>query len=197
MPQDATRNLYQKAFGPMSIKVAVVALIWDIAELVTICARGGRRGIHPGAQVGVHLVLWLAFAAAAGVESITIYFRDSYDSYTSYSGSRVAFVNKIIAMQNTVLALTSLLLIGHFIIFVRACMETSQRNKRPPILMVPVSVPGPMAEESYAPYPHPPQQAYMSPQAEKGHMSGAQPPNMGSYTPPGADGTYYGPGQAR
>lgn len=51
------------------VPVAVVAAAWDVAELVVNCARksaqGARHGIHPGAHVGVDLVLWLACAFVA------------------------------------------------------------------------------------------------------------------------------------
>jgi hypothetical protein len=36
-------------------------LLWDIAEGICILARGGHRGIHPGANVAVDLLIWLAF----------------------------------------------------------------------------------------------------------------------------------------
>lgn len=44
----------------------IITAIWDIAELITIFACGKRdgaqhrRGIHPGAHVGVDLLIWLA-----------------------------------------------------------------------------------------------------------------------------------------
>lgn len=47
--------------GPL----VVVAALWDIAEFITLCACGRRhgtpvsQGIHPGAHVGVDLLLWL------------------------------------------------------------------------------------------------------------------------------------------
>ena len=44
---------------------ACVAFIWNVAEGICILTRGGRRGIHPGACVGVDLVLWLGFLTAS------------------------------------------------------------------------------------------------------------------------------------
>ncbi len=40
-------------------------LAWDAVELLVLCIRhrAARRGIHPGAHVGVQLVLWLLCAA--------------------------------------------------------------------------------------------------------------------------------------
>ncbi|KAE9574295.1 hypothetical protein CGMCC3_g9449 [Colletotrichum fructicola] len=188
------------AFYVMSWLPAAVAIIWDTAELITICARGGRRGIHPGAHVGLHLIFWLCFAAAVGLQGTYIYFRDVDDYYYSYSSRRQSFFRtKVVPMQNTITAFTALLLINHFILFVRACVETNQRNSRPPVFMVPVNAPPPMQSQavagSYVPYPHQPQQAYIpAQQQDKGEQAAASSPsNAGQYVPPGPDGTYYGP----
>lgn len=96
----------------MSTLQAAVAIIWDTAELITICARGGRRGIHPGAHVGLHLIFWLCFAAAVGLQGTYIYFRDVDDYYYySYSSRRQSFFRtKVVPMQNTITAFTALLL---------------------------------------------------------------------------------------
>lgn len=60
---------------------AAVAIIWSVAELITICARGGHRGIHPGAHVALHLLLWLAFLVAAGLTAYLVAINIGYDSY--------------------------------------------------------------------------------------------------------------------
>ncbi|KAF9873631.1 hypothetical protein CkaCkLH20_08741 [Colletotrichum karsti] len=181
---------------------AAVAMIWDVAELITVCARGGKRGIHPGAHVGLHLIFWLIFAAAVGIQSAYIYIRD--EPYSS-TGRRFWFIRKnLIPMQNTVLAFTVLLLINHFTLFVRACVETNQRNRRAPVFMVPISAPPMqphMVAGAYVPYPHQPQQAY-SPAQQNMASQNMAPQNLGQqnmtqrtefYTPPGPDGTYYAP----
>ncbi|GKT50548.1 uncharacterized protein ColSpa_10729 [Colletotrichum spaethianum] len=154
---------------------AAFAVCWDVSELITVCARGGRIGIHPGAHVGLHLLFWLIFATAIVCESLNLYFIGYYgDGF-------------IATQQHVALAFTCLLLINHFTLFVRACIETHQRNTRPPIYMVPVNMPAPMQPAgSYAPSPFPPQQ-------EKGQMTGANAPTD-TTTQPAADGTYYGPG---
>jgi len=43
----------------------VAAAIWNIAEFITLCVN--RRGIHPGAHIGLDLVLSLALLSAAAV----------------------------------------------------------------------------------------------------------------------------------
>lgn len=46
------------------LPLVIPTAIWDIAELITVCAcgkrHGNKQGIHPGAHVGVDLVIWLA-----------------------------------------------------------------------------------------------------------------------------------------
>lgn len=65
-------------------------LIWDIAEGITlIVRRRSYKGIHPGACVGVDLVLWLALGALSGAMIPVASYGDgynyiSYDSYSSY-----------------------------------------------------------------------------------------------------------------
>jgi len=71
-----------------------VALAWSLAEGICILARGGRRGIHPGACVGVDLILWLGLTACTtmialfGIASAHIlgYYSYSYGYYDDYYG---------------------------------------------------------------------------------------------------------------
>lgn len=75
------------------VPVAGVALCWLVAELITLGARGGLsrsknnlgRGIHPGAHVGMHLVLWMSFAIDLGIEAFNAYYVDLYYSDTDDS----------------------------------------------------------------------------------------------------------------
>ena len=39
----------------------IVSAVWALSEGICIFARGGHRGIHPGACVAVDLLLWLTF----------------------------------------------------------------------------------------------------------------------------------------
>jgi hypothetical protein len=45
--------------------------IWDLAEGICILARNGKRGIHPGAIVGVDLIFWAAWMSAAIFDGIS------------------------------------------------------------------------------------------------------------------------------
>ncbi|KAL0935814.1 uncharacterized protein CTRU02_208028 [Colletotrichum truncatum] len=179
---------------------AALAVIWDIAEFITICARGGRKGIHPGAHVALHLLFWLCFAATTAIQCIHLFVRDEFDTYRFTRTQRSFFRDTIIPLQNAVAAFTILLLISHFVLFVRACVETARRNKRPAVIMVPVTAPTPtpnqMANGSYPSYPNQPQPAYYPYQQEKGHIADDTLSELQSPTP--QDGASYShTGQAR
>ncbi|KAL2198272.1 hypothetical protein P885DRAFT_76978 [Corynascus similis CBS 632.67] len=40
---------------------ASFSVVWTIADGIAVVVRAGHRGIHPGANVGVDLLLWLGF----------------------------------------------------------------------------------------------------------------------------------------
>ena len=65
-----------------------VSLCWAAAELITVCARRGRRGIHPGAHVALHLLLWLGLCVAVALNAILFaawsLYGDYYDYYDYY-----------------------------------------------------------------------------------------------------------------
>lgn len=68
---------------------AVVSAIWSLAEGICILARDGRRGIHPGANVALDLLLWLGFVAGSvvlGITGITVIYSYSYLDYLYYDG---------------------------------------------------------------------------------------------------------------
>ncbi len=75
-----------------TVPQVVVSLCWSIAELITICARKSHRGIHPGAHVALHLLLWLGFCISLGLTvwifaSVLVYYSSflDYDDYYGYS----------------------------------------------------------------------------------------------------------------
>jgi hypothetical protein len=66
---------------------ACLAIIWAVAEFITICVRRGHLGIHPGAHVGIHLILWLGFGIAVGLDGYYLavsYLFNDYSYYSSY-----------------------------------------------------------------------------------------------------------------
>ncbi|KAJ2893825.1 hypothetical protein MKZ38_008207 [Zalerion maritima] len=111
-----------------SMPPAILVFAWDMAEFVTLCARRKTvgRGIHPGAHVGMDLIIWLVLtiiwgSLAAAISFLPEYYGSSDDQYISMASLRRLAV--------TLIVLLILLFVIHFFLFVRACVETDQRNK--------------------------------------------------------------------
>ncbi|KAK4148484.1 hypothetical protein C8A00DRAFT_19694 [Chaetomidium leptoderma] len=68
---------------------AVVSAIWSLSEGICVIVRGGRRGIHPGANVALDLLLWLGLAGGTvalwllGIATILV--RDSFYGYGDFN----------------------------------------------------------------------------------------------------------------
>ncbi|KAI1494334.1 hypothetical protein F5X96DRAFT_617483 [Biscogniauxia mediterranea] len=138
-----------------AIPIAVAAIIWNTAELITYCARLRRetqRGIHPGAHVALHLLFWLACVFAVLI-TVTLYIAvadtlagctessddddDSYeDRYTSSYRYRYCqqytpidyYYWHYLPTLRALVAMFILTLINHFVLFVLACIDTHKRN---------------------------------------------------------------------
>jgi hypothetical protein len=77
---------------------ALVSLCWCVAELICIVKRGGHRGIHPGANVGMDLVLWLGLMACTIMYGL-------FGPIYSYSYSRNGY--RVSDFQATAIAIVS------------------------------------------------------------------------------------------
>ncbi|KAI1265630.1 hypothetical protein F5Y18DRAFT_41419 [Xylariaceae sp. FL1019] len=173
--------------------IAVASVLWNTAELITYCVRlrkHHQRGIHPGAHVALHLLLWLAgvfgvlltVSLLLGVQSELDYCENYYDNQGYQSSSCDEFTpytyyrSMIFPIIQGLLAVFALWLVVHFTLFVLACIETHRRNVMlPTAILVPISQPG-VAPMQYYPqqgavpiqyYQQPvmpmPAQAYMPP----------------------------------
>ncbi|KAI1504510.1 hypothetical protein F5X99DRAFT_371224 [Biscogniauxia marginata] len=161
-----------------TIPQAGVSLIWSIAELITICSRAGRRGIHPGAHVALHLLLWMGFIVGVALTGFllatALLYRSDWSDYYDYyydDDYYDYYSNKYIGLLQALTAFLVLLVIVHFFLFVRACVETARRNRiSTPIIMVPQPVyyqtamqPTQQVQENIQPgYPTQPRQAHLS-----------------------------------
>ena len=69
----------------------IVTFIWNVAEIICIRARGGNRGIHPGAVVAIDLIAWLGWAfilvlfSASGIVRRPRYLIEDYSGYYRYN----------------------------------------------------------------------------------------------------------------
>ncbi|POS80242.1 hypothetical protein DHEL01_v201367 [Diaporthe helianthi] len=134
------------------LSLAVVSLIWQLAEHITLAVRRGWRGIHPGAHVGVHLILSvLAFLVALSLCFGVAYDLDDYsvnsdcyydadmpiNSYRDdygYTCAQETFptqsaADKYFRMLEALTVFSVLMFISHATLFVMACVETDRRRK--------------------------------------------------------------------
>ncbi|TLD03511.1 uncharacterized protein PgNI_11674 [Pyricularia grisea] len=137
-----TTYLYYHYYSPFytfvfCIPVAILSFCWQAAEFITVAKRKDR-GIHPGAHVGMHLVIWLGYIVSAVWCGFEVQLLDHYNRYPydGYYSSRVsasdiqAGYKQAFSFQVALLVFVVMLIIAHFTMFVRACVETHRRNKQ-------------------------------------------------------------------
>lgn len=193
------------AYGILfTLPVSDVAAAWCIAELITFFVRSRgkdkiQRGIHPGAHVGVHLILWLASlimifvtislvvvtnsaAVSCAEERLREEDDDYYDdvryssSYNYYVGEDCDSPWQSWSLSTRALsAFWCLSLICHFTLFVLACIETRKRNILRTAPVVYVQYPGPHVQGGGAMPGSVPMGQYPPPQGVAPVMSPAQP----------------------
>lgn len=156
---------------------AVVSAVWQIAEHITLAVRRGWRSIHPGAHVGVHLILSVLavlvvpslclslslemteFTIEGDCDSDSDSSGDYYSSGSSFrcgSSSYLTFPSRAAAsryftLSEALAAFAVLLLISHVTLFVMACVETDRRRKYGKLTKVVylVAAPGPVDGRTY------------------------------------------------
>ncbi|KAI1415462.1 hypothetical protein F5Y13DRAFT_144763 [Hypoxylon sp. FL1857] len=115
---------------------AGVSLVWSGVELITACVgRESQRSIHPGANVAVHLLLWLGFAVAVGLTAYILDFaldfvrsngRDANSNYYNHDdeGGYEYYSDYYIRSMEALVAFLAFLTFVHISLFLGACMET-------------------------------------------------------------------------
>jgi hypothetical protein len=132
------------------IPQAAVSTIWSFAEGICIITRAGRRGIHPGANVALDLVLWLGLIVGTvllwllGVATpVTFGYYNYADSYNQDRYDTLTEMARLARLGQALLGLGSTLTILHFTTFVIACVETSNRNRAERVVFVTQYAQGP------------------------------------------------------
>lgn len=169
-----------------------MALIWQTAEFITICASSRHRGIHPGANVALHLIIWLMAIVAMSFMAIYVSFDrvdldNFHDYYGYYDPDELEWIRQLFSVEQAMLAFVTLLLIVHFTLFVRACIECHQYNTATRTIYLPMAMPGPVGPYGYY-QPGPPQAQpypYAMQQAPQQHMPQQQ-QHFEYYAPPAA-----------
>ncbi|KAH6610045.1 hypothetical protein Trco_000065 [Trichoderma cornu-damae] len=130
----------------LPIAPAGIALLWSLSEVITRAVRKLKAGIHPGAHVGVSLIIWLLSAimtsSLAAYASLMPDDNDQDCTYLSYdrNGNLQTYnrcsdparypKSKVIGVT----VITGLLFALFFGLFIDACICTHRRNvaaKRP------------------------------------------------------------------
>ncbi|TRX93010.1 hypothetical protein FHL15_006148 [Xylaria flabelliformis] len=102
-------------------------ILWDLIEFVVIIIRGSpSKGIHPGAHVGVELILWLGSALTVAAQAIKAPWSELGASEWELEEQELLAWVRVTLTQFSFL---SLLVFLRFIFFVRACIEVDRRKK--------------------------------------------------------------------
>ncbi|KAH7027506.1 uncharacterized protein B0I36DRAFT_327231 [Microdochium trichocladiopsis] len=130
-----------------------IDMVWNAAEILTHCARGGEsiypRGIHSGAHVGVHLIMWLfsCVGICFGALSIEVFNAANvicnspsngapyypflpypFQSCTYYQRNPI-FLDPTVEYVKSLLAGYCVTILVHLTLFVWACVDTHHRNR--------------------------------------------------------------------
>ncbi|KAI1119866.1 hypothetical protein F5Y10DRAFT_147466 [Nemania abortiva] len=102
-------------------------ILWDVIEFVVIIVRGSpAKGVHPGAHVGIELILWLGGTLTLTMQGIRANWGELgapdwvLEERDLYPWVQVAL---------TQFSFLSLLTLLRFVFFVRACVEVDRRKK--------------------------------------------------------------------
>ncbi|KAL2265063.1 hypothetical protein VTJ83DRAFT_7573 [Remersonia thermophila] len=121
------------------IPVTGLSTGWALAEGIALLARDGHRGIHPGANVAIDLVIWLAVIPAITLVYIVNPMYPgwgTYDYYEAKYNSSYRYNKAADGLGLAALILEGFLGAFHFVTFVIACVETNRRNSRARIVVV-------------------------------------------------------------
>ncbi|KAL6891742.1 hypothetical protein HDV57DRAFT_514088 [Trichoderma longibrachiatum] len=139
--------------GAAAAPGAGLCLAWSLAELITRAVRKWKSGIHPGAHVGICLILWLitaimggslsAFVAMNDVssrdeEDCIVYTHDQYGNARTYNECDDYYVQYPRGKALGGAVITCMLFAIEFGLFVDACVRTHRRNtaKARPVMVI-------------------------------------------------------------
>ncbi|KAL1836115.1 hypothetical protein VTJ49DRAFT_5560 [Mycothermus thermophilus] len=129
-----------------------LTLIWDVAEAICLVVRGGNRGIHPGAIVGIDLLMWLGWICEAflfglmglvGNPRHMIVDHSGWENGLEFDESLItpedyALENEIRHKGRAIIVFIIFMVIVHFTLFVIGCYETHMRRFRIVYVMQPI-----------------------------------------------------------
>ena len=94
--------------------------------MFTRFCRKWKAGVHPGAHVGVTLILWLANLVVGIMAAILTQYNNC--DYYSLSDDYDSDCEPVSSSMNATTALLIIAAVAEFVVFVVACAETHRRN---------------------------------------------------------------------
>ncbi|KAK0705823.1 hypothetical protein B0T21DRAFT_416510 [Apiosordaria backusii] len=108
-----------------TVFTAGASILWSSFEFIAMCTRPQRRGIYPGAHVGVHMCLCLACVAAVGY--VGIWVSHGQSRWVEASRNRLEY-SPLYHMGVVILIISSVLLLVHFVLSILACQELRRKD---------------------------------------------------------------------
>jgi hypothetical protein len=193
-------------FGISGTAAGLAVVITAIEFLKTVFS-SRREGMHPGALVAFHLIIWILALAAAVIISLFTAYSEPYTWYDYPSYNRSALHSQSQVYEQAMLAFDIILLLIHFILFVGACVETNRAaaaRKKVVVVQVPVQAGAEYPGGGQYPFYGPPQSFMPQPGAQPGQypvplMAQVPPQQAGDGTGPALPqpatlyGGYYAP----
>ena len=111
-----------------------LSVIWNVANIVVLLYR--QRPVHPGANVACDLLLWLGFIvtgaiATGGAETYLWYYPSDYDDFgqdEAVNSNDINDVNRKGIIMAVGAALSFVVMVMHFALFISACRYTNARR---------------------------------------------------------------------
>ncbi|KAK1751353.1 hypothetical protein QBC47DRAFT_434320 [Echria macrotheca] len=111
--------------------VACIAIVWDITERwLTLRVRHGRQ-VHPPTSLSIDLLLWVGGIACLGLLASYLQHHLEY--------STVVVFKEIAQKQTAMIVFMAFLVVAHFTLFVRHCMEIKRGRSKSAATVLPVS----------------------------------------------------------
>ncbi|KAK3294421.1 uncharacterized protein B0H64DRAFT_187524 [Chaetomium fimeti] len=126
----------------LSGTTAGLAVVVTVIEFLKTMFSHRRQGMHPGALVAFHLIIWLMAVAAVVLTGL---FAESYasDWYDYPRADRIVLHSQSQVYEQVLMGFVAALLFIHFVLFIGACVETNRAeraNKEVVVVRVPVQV---------------------------------------------------------
>lgn len=122
---------------------AGLAVVVTVVEFLKTMFSSRRQGMHPGALVAFHLIIWLMAVVAIVFTALFGTYSYADDWYSYPRADRSVLFSQTQVYEQVLMGFDCVLLLIHFILFIGACVETNRVervNKKVVVVRVPVPV---------------------------------------------------------